>query len=185
MKRNFKIIWIIGLVLCLAIMFMTGCAKKSTVKDQAVSTEEKAGTKEAPSKEAEMKTGAEKEAMQEKAVSGKEEIAFKDINFEFDKFSLRPEARNILKQFADWLIKNKNYDALIEGNCDERGTTEYNLALGERRAKEAMKYLVELGIDGKKLKTISYGKERPLDPGHNEEAWAKNRRDHFVVTPKK
>jgi peptidoglycan-associated lipoprotein len=74
---------------------------------------------------------------------------------------------------------------LIEGHCDERGTTEYNLALGERRAKEAKKYFVELGIDGKRIKTISYGKERPLDPGNNEEAWAKNRRDHFVVTPKK
>jgi peptidoglycan-associated lipoprotein len=189
MKRNFEIIGIIGLVLCLSIMFMTGCAKKSIVKEQTVSTEEKAGQKEAPPKEvsqpAEMKTGAETEATQEKAISAKEEIAFKDIHFEFDKFNLRPEARDILKQFADWLIKNKNYDALIEGNCDERGTTEYNLALGERRAKEAMKYLVELGIDGKRLKTISYGKERPLDPGHNEEAWAKNRRDHFVVTPQK
>jgi peptidoglycan-associated lipoprotein len=186
MKRNFKILGIIGLVLCLSIMFMTGCAKKSLVKEQAVSTEEKAVKKEEPpSKEAEMKTGVETEATQEKAVSAKEEIAFKDIQFEFDKFNLRTEARDILKQLADWLTKNKNYDVLIEGNCDERGTTEYNLALGERRAKEAMKYLVELGIDGKRLKTISYGKERPLDPGHNEEAWAKNRRDHFVVTPKK
>jgi len=195
MKRNFEIIGIIGLVLCLSIMFMTGCAKKSTVREQAVSTEEKAGKKEEassrevsqPLKGAEMKAGAgaESEATKEMAVSAKEEIAFKDIHFEFDKFNLKPEARDVLKQLADWLTKNKKYDALIEGNCDERGTTEYNLALGERRAKEAMKYLVELGIDGKRLKTISYGKESPLDPGHNEEAWAKNRRDHFVVTPKK
>jgi Outer membrane protein and related peptidoglycan-associated (lipo)proteins len=96
-----------------------------------------------------------------------------------------PEARETLKQHADKLTQNKNYNVLIEGHCDERGTTEYNLALGERRAKEAMKYFVELGIDGKRIKTISYGKERPLDPGNNEEAWAKNRRDHFVVTPKK
>jgi len=188
MKRNFEIIGVIGLVLCFSIMFMTGCTQKSIVKEQPVSTEEKAAKQEAPPKEvsppAEMKTGAEAEATQEKAVSTKEEIAFKDINFEFDKFNLRPDARDILKRLADWLTKNKNYAVLIEGNCDERGTTEYNLALGERRAKEAMKYLVELGIDGKRLKTISYGKERPLDPGHNEEAWAKNRRDHFVVTPK-
>ncbi|HYA15740.1 MAG TPA: peptidoglycan-associated lipoprotein Pal [Syntrophales bacterium] len=187
MKRNFKIIMIIGLILCFSIMFMTGCAKKSTVKEQAVSTEEKVGkTEEAPQvskplKEGEIKAG-EAEATQEKAVSAKEEIAFKDIHFDFDKFNLKPEARDILKQLADWLTKSKNYNVLIEGNCDERGTTEYNLALGERRAKEAMKYLVELGIDVKRIKTISYGKERPLDPGHNEDAWAKNRRDHFVVT---
>ncbi|HVO67554.1 MAG TPA: peptidoglycan-associated lipoprotein Pal [Syntrophales bacterium] len=180
MKRNFKIIMMIGLVLCFSIMFMTGCAKKSTVKEQGVSAEEKAGKAEAaPQKEGEMKAG-EAEATQEK-VSAKEEITFKDIRFEFDKFNLKPEARDVLKQLADWLTKNKNYNVLIEGNCDERGTTEYNLALGERRAKEAMKYLVELGIDDKRIKTISYGKEKPLDPGHNEEAWAKNRRDHFVV----
>jgi peptidoglycan-associated lipoprotein len=189
MKRNFEIIGIIGLVLCLSIMFLTGCAKKAIVKEQAVSTEEKAGQKDARPKEVsqptEMKAGAETEATQEKAVSTKEGKTFKDITFEFDKFNLRPEARDILKQLADWLTKNKNYDVLIEGNCDERGTTEYNLALGERRAKEAMKYLVELGINGKRLKTISYGKERPLDPGHNEEAWAKNRRDHFAATPRK
>jgi peptidoglycan-associated lipoprotein len=187
MKRNFKIIGIFGLVLCLSIMFITGCAKKSTVKEQAV-TEEKAGkTEEAtskevskPLKEGEIKTGEEGTP----AISSKEGIAFKDIRFEFDKFNLKPEARDILKQLADWLNKSKNYNVLIEGNCDERGTTEYNLALGERRAKEAMKYLVELGIDEKRIKTISYGKEKPLDPEHNEEAWAKNRRDHFVVTPK-
>ncbi len=68
----------------------------------------------------------------------------------------------------------------IEGNCDERGTVEYNLALGQKRADAAKAYLVNLGVDGKRLETVSYGKEKPVDPGHNEEAWAKNRRDHFT-----
>ena len=203
MRKNFTIIGMVGLVLCFSIMVMTGCAKKSVVKGQAVTTEEKAAVeaagkdvvkKEEPAskevkavtvKEAEEKAAVEGEATREKAAVAKEEGAFKDITFDFDKFNLMPEARETLKQHADKLTQNKNYNMLIEGNCDERGTTEYNLALGERRAKEAMKYFVELGIDGKRIKTISYGKERPLDPGNNEEAWAKNRRDHFVVTPKK
>ncbi len=191
MKRSLAIIGIIGLIVCLSIMVMTGCAKKSAVKDQAVSAEEKAAAEKAAAKqteppaketkEAEAKVAPEAEA---KAVAATEAMTFKDVLFDFDKFSLRPESRDILKQLAEWLTNNKNNIVLIEGNCDERGTTEYNLALGERRAKEAMKYLVELGVDGKIIKTISYGKERPTDPGHTEEAWAKNRRDHFVVTSK-
>jgi len=103
-----------------------------------------------------------------------------NIHFDFDKSAIRTPDREILKGHADWLTKNKDYSLTIEGYCDERGSTEYNLALGERRAMEAKKYLVGLGIDEKRLKTISYGFERPVDPGHNEAAWAKNRRDQFV-----
>ena len=104
-----------------------------------------------------------------------------DIHFDFDQYSIRPDDRQILSNHADHLLKNKKVKIVIEGNCDERGTTEYNLALGDRRAQEAKKFLVNSGVDQKRIKTISYGKERPLDPDHNEEAWAKNRRDHFVV----
>ncbi|MFH0985273.1 MAG: peptidoglycan-associated lipoprotein Pal, partial [Candidatus Omnitrophota bacterium] len=118
------------------------------------------------------------------AVAAKADIELADINFDFDKSALRAKDREILKGHAEWLMKNKDYTVLIEGNCDERGTTEYNLALGERRASEAMKYLVGLGVEKERIKTISYGEERPLDPGHNEEAWAKNRRDHFVIKMK-
>jgi peptidoglycan-associated lipoprotein len=200
MKRSLAIIGIIGLIVCLSIMVVTGCAKKSAVKEQAVSAEEKAAADKAKA-EADAKARADQEARlaaeqkakgeaemkvapQAEAAAAKEEMTFKDALFDFDKFSLKPESRDILKGLAGWLTKNKDKSVLIEGNCDERGTTEYNLALGERRAKEAMKYLVELGVDGKRIKTISYGKERPLDPGQTEEAWAKNRRDHFVVTTK-
>jgi peptidoglycan-associated lipoprotein len=111
--------------------------------------------------------------------------ALENIHFDFDKSALRAEDREILKKHAAWLMKNKDYSLVIEGNCDERGTTEYNLALGERRAEEAKKYLVALGVDEKRIKTISYGKEKPLDPGHTEEAWAKNRRDQFVLNAEK
>lgn len=109
--------------------------------------------------------------------------ALENIHFDFDKSFLRPGDRNILKQHSEWLLQNRNYSVVIEGHCDERGTTEYNLALGQRRADAALKYLVDMGVESNRLKTISYGKERPLDPGHNEEAWAKNRRDQFILTP--
>ena len=104
-----------------------------------------------------------------------------NIHFDFDKSSLRPEDRKILKGHAEWLMKNKDASIIVEGHCDERGTTEYNLALGERRATETKKYLVELGVPEGRIKTISYGEERPLDPGHTEAAWAKNRRAQFVL----
>ncbi|MEN6624337.1 MAG: OmpA family protein [Smithella sp.] len=81
-------------------------------------------------------------------------------------------------------MKNKVAGIVVEGNCDERGTAEYNMALGQKRAQEAKKYLVNLGVKGSAIKTVSYGKEKPVDPGHDEEAWAKNRRDHFVIKNK-
>jgi peptidoglycan-associated lipoprotein len=106
-----------------------------------------------------------------------------DINFDFDSSSIRPDAREILQVNASYLQKHRVSSIMIEGHCDERGTAEYNMALGERRAQETKKYLVNLGIKESIMKTISYGSERPLFPDSNEEAWAKNRRAHFVVTP--
>ncbi len=107
-----------------------------------------------------------------------------DIHFDFDKSTLTPEAQDTLKTNADWLKKNSSVVVEIEGHCDERGTIEYNLALGDRRAKSARDFLVNLGIDTSRMRTISYGKEMPLDPGHNEAAWAKNRRAHFTIVSK-
>jgi peptidoglycan-associated lipoprotein len=107
--------------------------------------------------------------------------SWENIPFDYDKFNLKPEARVLLDKLGEWLLRNKDYTVVIEGHCDERGTTEYNLALGERRAMEAKAYLTGLGVEAGRIKTISYGKEMPLDPGHDEEAWAKNRRDQFLV----
>ena len=98
------------------------------------------------------------------------------VHFDYDKFSLKPEARAVLDKQAAWL---SNYPAVtisIEGHCDERGTREYNLALGDRRANSVKDYLVALGISSHRIRTISYGKERPVALGSNEEAWAQNRR---------
>jgi peptidoglycan-associated lipoprotein len=103
------------------------------------------------------------------------------IFFDFDKSVLKPESQALLKKKADWMKANAGAKMLIEGNTDERGTYEYNLALGERRAEAAKKFLVDLGIDAKRISTISFGEERPIDPRSNEEAWAKNRNDGFVI----
>lgn len=113
-----------------------------------------------------------------------ESSLLKDIHFDFDKYDIRPGDTEILRQNEAWLRKYPNLKIQIEGHCDERGTVEYNLALGERRANSVKRYLISLGVRGDRISTISYGKERPSDPGHNEEAWAKNRRGHFVIVSK-
>lgn len=112
------------------------------------------------------------------------ESPFQPVFFLFDSAELDSGGQATLNQNAELLKKYQGWTITIEGHCDERGTAEYNLALGERRALAARNYLVSLGISADRLRTISYGKEFPFDPGHNEEAWAKNRRAHFVVTAK-
>ena len=104
-----------------------------------------------------------------------------DALFAFNDFSLSEEARGVLERDAAWLQAHRATSVMVEGHCDERGTVEYNLALGERRANAARDYLVSLGVDGSRLTVVSYGKERPVDPGHTEAAWARNRRVHLAV----
>jgi peptidoglycan-associated lipoprotein len=101
------------------------------------------------------------------------------IYFDYDRADLTSAAQAVLKKKAEWLMANPSYSVLIEGHTDERGTDEYNLALGDRRAGAAKTFLVALGIPTNRISTISYGEERPADPRQNEEAWAKNRRDEF------
>mgnify|MGYP000586537785 CR=1 FL=1 len=103
------------------------------------------------------------------------------VFFGFDRYNLTPAARDILQKQAAWMIANSNVSVTIEGHCDERGTREYNLALGDRRANAAADYLMTLGVPATRISTISYGKERPEDPASNEIAWAKNRRGVTVV----
>jgi peptidoglycan-associated lipoprotein len=103
------------------------------------------------------------------------------VYFEFDKYSLTAQARESLTRNAEWLRNHPGVSVQIEGHCDERGTLEYNEVLGENRAISTKKYLVTLGIDPDRLYTISYGETMPIDSGHNEEAWAKNRRAQFKV----
>ena len=192
------------LALLVAVVFISGCAGGKTVLQ-----EERAGAKESataiqqagdarpaekakpaaeakPAEKAEAKTKAKvTEKTEVTAAPAKDVHEFADIHFDFDKFNLREEDRVILKKHAERLSVNREVTIIVEGHCDETGTAEYNLALGERRANAAVKFLIDLGIDAKRIKTISYGKELPLDPEHNEEAWARNRRAHFVASVKK
>ena len=106
---------------------------------------------------------------------------FKDILFEFNSYTVGPEYQGLMTDVAAWLAQNQGAKLTVEGHCDERGTIEYNLALGEKRAEAVKNQLVKAGVKEDRVKTISYGKEMPVDPGHTEEAWAKNRRAHFKI----
>jgi peptidoglycan-associated lipoprotein len=204
-----KSLLVLVLILCMGLLLM-GCPKKTVVKEEpsmkkaeeAAAEREKAARLEAEKaarekelariREEEAKKAKEKEfekslvAKREPGIAGEvfESRLLKDIHFDFDKYEIRPEDAEILKENAALLMKYPKVKIQAEGHCDERGTNEYNLALGERRSNAAKKYLISLGVSSDRVSTISYGEEKPLDPGHNEEAWAKNRRGHFIILSK-
>jgi len=184
MKGTFSCKWAV-LALCVAALVSVGCAKKQTVKSEGTQAPPTAAPAEAPVKEAPV-PGAAAPAMPPAAAPGvavteEQRSQFDDVRFDFDKSDLKEDGRKTCQVVADYLRKNPKAKLQIEGHCDERGTAEYNLALGERRATAVMTYLVSLGVPKAALSTVSFGKEKPLDPGHNEDAWAKNRRAHFVL----
>jgi peptidoglycan-associated lipoprotein len=126
--------------------------------------------------------GSEQNPTNRSASSGSGDSSmFHTIYFDFDRSDLRADAREGLQANASYLKGNSGVQVTIEGNCDERGSNEYNLALGKRRAEAAYKYLVDLGVESSRMTTVSYGEEKPAAEGHNELAWAKNRRDEFKV----
>jgi len=191
--------WGLAVLLVLALV-ATGCAKKEVVRSNegAGTAAEAPAAAPAPQPEsivsepikpeapkAEAPAAGTQTAMAEAAagMAATEEKAslFADIYFDFDKSFIREDAKPVLAKVADYLKKNSGAKVQIEGHCDERGTAEYNMALGARRAESAKKYLLSLGVKAAALSTVSYGKEKPLDPGHTEDAWAKNRRDHFLL----
>lgn len=112
------------------------------------------------------------------------EMPLRMVNFDYDKYFVRDDAKSILDVNAVWMKKYTILKVLIEGHCDERGTEDYNLALGEKRAKSAMDYLISLGIVPERMKMISYGKSQPLAAGHDEAAWQRNRRAQFTIIEK-
>ena len=128
----------------------------------------------------------EEKAREEKVWEDRRGIRFEaePVYFDFDKSFIRSEYRPVLREKAGFLKDNPNVRTRIEGNCDERGSNEYNLALGERRAENAKNFLLSLGISPDRIETISYGEERPLAVGHSEDSWAQNRRDDFVIMKK-
>jgi peptidoglycan-associated lipoprotein len=166
---------------------LKGEPKEEPKVSQPLESEEEKTAREAQLKEEEIRKQREREeaAKIEEAAKReakpREEFENTDIHFDFDKFSLTNEAREILAKKSSWLQNHTDVKIKIEGHCDERGANEYNMALGERRANSAMQYLVTAGVEASRISTISYGEEKPLDPGHNEDAWAKNRRAHFKI----
>ena len=181
------------------LLFTTSCAKKTVKAEKAPAakaTGEAAKAADLDKQKAELarqKALEEQRLEQERLAKARAEARKKvekgklarferdHIYFDFDRYNLKPEAQRKLKIKAAFMKANPNIRARIEGHCDERGTNEYNLALGDRRANSAKEFLLNLGIAENRLTTISHGEERPIDPGHNEAAWAKNRRAQFVV----
>jgi peptidoglycan-associated lipoprotein len=178
-----------------------GCVKlvkKEETKKSAVAKEEAAAVQgekvvEQPIQEAPL---SEATAKAEKEVSARAEAddeitelvrkkgMLLTVYFDFDRFTIRDDMKSILEKDALWLKGNTGVNVQIQGYCDERGSDEYNVALGERRAQSIREYLINYGISQSRISTISYGEERPVDPGHTEEAWAKNRRGELVITKK-
>lgn len=118
---------------------------------------------------------------QKKPKAAKAKATLQRIHFDFDRSFIKSEYEPVLKGNADWMRSNSNTNVTIEGHCDERGSIEYNIALGDRRANSAKSYMMNLGITASRLSTISYGEERPLCTQHNESCWWQNRRDEFVA----
>lgn len=165
--------WTAVLSFALAAGFAAGCAKKAV---EAPPTPPPAPRAESvptpPPAQSEPPAPPPVQAMR---------VEFESVFFDFDSFALRDDARGTLDQNARVLRNNSGTRITIEGHCDERGTVEYNQALGEKRAQGARDYLVAAGIDGSRIQTISYGKERSFADGHDESAWQQNRRAHFVT----
>ncbi len=184
---------ILAVLLIISVSFLFSCSKKE-IKGEGIVSKPPAGEetekekKQVTSKEQEPsdkglkeRTLSEEEARRMREAAEKARFESEDIYFEFDQYILSDTAKQNLNKKAQWLKAYPAAKALIEGHCDERGSAEYNLALGQKRADAAMQYVVSLGINANRLSTISYGKERPIDPGHTEAAWVKNRRAHFVL----
>ncbi len=181
-KRFFS--GVIAIVFVASLLLVTSCAKKQLdsaggVNPPGSGSEEVTVVKEEPKTVVVEGLEAEKTAARKAAlISDFENV---NIYFDYDRSNLKPEAQLVLREKADFLRANPSYSVLIAGNCDDRGTEEYNLALGERRAMSAKKFLVALGVSPDRLKTISYGELRPADPASNPVAWALNRRDTFKL----
>jgi len=178
-------VWIKMAVIFAALVLMTtaSCSKK------AVKMEDQTGTATNEGSSVQGETDKTSMSVENSTAPGQgsesgmmgDLVLEQDVYFEFDKATLTPEARESLVKNGQWLRINRDVQIIIEGHCDERGTNEYNLALGDRRAESVKTFLADLGIQSSRVKTISYGEEQPADPSHSESAWAKNRRAHFQI----
>jgi len=189
--RRQKVLFVVSLTIILAAFLgLTGCQKTLPPRPE---TTQPPVAKPSETPEQQPKTSQNiteqkvepvaSHELESKTEEGKEGV-FADILFDFDKYDVKESYQAELQDINAWLMKNTSATVSIEGNCDERGTSEYNLALGERRAKAVKDYLISLGVPSSRIETVSYGTEKPICTEHNEECWAKNRRDHFVILTK-
>jgi peptidoglycan-associated lipoprotein len=170
-----KITVVLGL-LAISGLTIAGCAKKETVKPE----QQPSAAQAAPQPAEQPAVTAQAQQPAEKTIAEiQKELLM--IHFDFNKYNIRPDAKTILEDNAKVLSVNPNVNVQIAGYCDDRGSVEYNLALGEKRAQAAKDYLVTLGVAPGRLSTISYGKSDPINPANNEKAWAENRRDEFHI----
>jgi peptidoglycan-associated lipoprotein len=178
MKKVFVMFVMLSLV-----FFFTGCAKKAPkVQPKASPVVEKV-EEQAPKME--KPALSEEELFQQKSIEElNKDGNLKRINFDFDKYVIREDMKPILQKNANWILSHSTVELLVEGHCDERGTVEYNIALGEKRAESAKNYVVSLGVSADKIKIVSYGKSKPLVQGVDEATWLQNRRAEFVITKK-
>lgn len=198
MKQQFRrplLTGSVGVIICMvaATLCASGCAKQEIVRqDQTVppviNTPSPAAKPEVPVAVVKEQSIKEAQIQSQSPIVAKEQDAvgtsLENIYFDFDSFKLSPAARDTLVKTSEILRQKATIEIRIEGNCDELGSDDYNLALGEKRAKEAMKYLEAMGIPDVRLSFISYGKEKPAVSGHDEAARAKNRRDEFIISTK-
>ena len=197
MKKQFTLATLLIALVC-GLFIFSGCAeKKAVVQEETVqqaqqpqqapaATDDEAArrAKEQADREAALKAQAAREAAMKRAAAALTDLNIQNIYFDFDRSNIRPDAREILKANAEIFRQKADAKIIVEGHCDERGTAEYNMALGERRAQETKQYLINLGIDASRIATISYGEERPADNRSTEDAWAMNRRAQFVLEEK-
>jgi peptidoglycan-associated lipoprotein len=184
-------------VIAMGLVFsVSGCGKKKVTTEEemgaAVEPEERAPQPGEPgydkiyeesmaAKEESLEAQAAMDKEEQEVLEGRTSAPLLPVYFDFDKSNIREDQRARIEKNATYLKQNPEAKSRIEGNCDERGTSEYNMALGERRALNAKKYLMNLGIHADRMHTISYGEEKPLLRGHDEYSWAQNRRDDFVL----
>ena len=188
MKGTFSWKWAV-LALSVAALVATGCAKKQTVKSDGTQGDTGAASApsvgETPVKEAPPAAPPSDQlassAQAGVAVTEEKPSQFDDVRFDYDKSEVKEDGRKSCQVVADFLKKNPGAKILIEGHCDERGTEQYNLALGDRRANSAKDFLATLGVDASRIRTVSYGEERPFEEGQSDSALAQNRRAHLVL----
>lgn len=175
-----------GMTVCLGLVALmaAGCAKDEVVKQDEPVVQQQTVKQVEPVKQAEpVKQEIKQEPKQQEATAAKasEAVALETVYFDYDKSDLRQDARDALSKNAETLLKQADAKIKLEGHADERGSDEYNMALGDRRAKSAAKYLTNLGVKADRISTISYGEEKPAVQGNDEAAWSKNRRAEFVI----